>query len=46
MAWTVETLNDVVHAELEEIPDDMRARFVYISQLMRSSDWSRSESRT
>ena len=34
MAWTVETLNDLVDAELEEIPADMRARFRYISQLI------------
>jgi phage-related protein len=34
MAWTVHTLNDVVDAELEELPADMRARFVYISRLI------------
>ena len=34
MAWTVETLGDVVDAELEELPADMRARFHYISQLI------------
>jgi phage-related protein len=34
MAWTVETLNEVVDAELEELPADMRARFRYISQLI------------
>jgi len=34
MAWTVETLNDVVDAELEELPVDMLARFRYISQLI------------
>ena len=34
MAWTAETLNDVVDAELEELPADMRARFRYISQLI------------
>lgn len=34
MAWTVETLNDVVDAELEELPTDMLARFRYISQLI------------
>jgi phage-related protein len=34
MAWTVETLNDVVDAELEELPADMLARFRYISQLI------------
>lgn len=34
MAWTVETLNRVVDAELEELPADMLARFRYISQLI------------
>lgn len=34
MAWTVETLNEVVDAELEELPADMRARFVHISELI------------
>ena len=34
MAWFVETLNDVVDAELEELPADMRARFRYISLLI------------
>ena len=36
MAWTVETLNDTVDAELAELPADMRARFRYISQLATS----------
>jgi phage-related protein len=34
MAWTVETLNEVVDTELEELPADMRARFVHISGLI------------
>lgn len=34
MAWTVETLNEVVDAELEALPADMRARFVHISRLI------------
>jgi phage-related protein len=34
MAWTVETLNDVVDAELEALPADMLARFHYISELI------------
>lgn len=34
MQWTVETLNDVVDAELEELPADMLARFRYIAQLI------------
>ena len=34
MAWTVETLNDIVDAELEELPADMRTRFIHISRLI------------
>jgi phage-related protein len=34
MAWTVETLNSLVDAELEALPADMRARFAYISRLI------------
>ena len=34
MAWTVETLNDVVDAELEDLPADMQASFVHISGLI------------
>ena len=34
MDWTVETLNDVVDAEIEDLPADMRARFRYISPLI------------
>ena len=34
MAWTVETLNEAVDAELEKLPGDMRARFHYISELI------------
>ena len=34
MAWTVETLNDIVDAELGELPADMQASFVYISRLI------------
>jgi hypothetical protein len=34
MPWTVETLNGVVDAELEALPKDMQARFVYISRLI------------
>ena len=32
MAWIVETLNDIVDAELEEQPTDIRARFVHINE--------------
>lgn len=34
MAWTVETLNETVDAELGELPPDMRARLVRISELI------------
>jgi hypothetical protein len=36
MAWTVETLNETVDAELAELPGDMRARLVRISELIES----------
>ena len=36
MAWTVETLNETVDAELAELPADMRARLVRISGLIES----------
>ena len=34
MQWTVETLNEVVDTELNNLPEDMRARFVHISRLI------------
>ena len=36
MAWTVETLNETVDSELVELPTDMRARLVRISELIAS----------
>jgi phage-related protein len=36
MAWTVETLNETVDAELAELPADMRARLARISELVES----------
>ena len=36
MVWTVETLNDTVNEELEALPDDMRARFVRIAELIEA----------
>jgi phage-related protein len=36
MAWTVETLNETVDAELAELPAGMRARLVRISELIES----------
>ncbi len=34
MTWAVETLNQTVDEELEALPTDMKARFVWISQLI------------
>jgi phage-related protein len=36
MAWTVETLNQTVDAELTELPADMRGRLVRISELIEA----------
>jgi phage-related protein len=36
MAWTVETLNETVDAELAGLPADMRARLIRISELIES----------
>ena len=36
MAWSVDTLNETVDAELAELPVDMRARLVRISELIES----------
>ena len=33
-SWTVETLNAVVDSELDDLPADMRARFVRICELI------------
>lgn len=36
MAWVVETLNSKVDNELEVLPTEMRARFVWISRLIET----------
>ena len=36
MPWTVETLNETVDAELAELPADMRARLIRVSELIES----------
>lgn len=36
MAWTVETLSETVDDELSALPNDMRARFVRVAQLIES----------
>ena len=38
--WTVETLNAVTDSELDDLPADMRARFVRICELIAAvSGW-------
>jgi phage-related protein len=37
MRWTVETLNAAVDAEVEALPDDMRARLARLSGLIEQS---------
>jgi phage-related protein len=34
MKWTVETLNPTVDTELDQLPPDMRARFIHVSRLI------------
>jgi phage-related protein len=34
MKWTVETLNQIVEAEVEALPADMRARLAHIAKLI------------
>ena len=34
MSWTVETLNETVDAEVEALPEDMRARLAHIALLI------------
>jgi phage-related protein len=36
MQWTVETIGPVVDAEIEALPADMRAKLVFISDLIES----------
>jgi phage-related protein len=36
MSWTIETFNQKVDTELEQLPDDMQAKFVWISNLIKS----------
>ena len=36
MTWKIETLNPTVDRELEALPDDMKARFFWISKLICS----------
>jgi phage-related protein len=34
VGWTVETLNEIVDAEIEDLPEDMRARLARIARLI------------
>ena len=36
-AWTVETLNETVDAEIDALPDDMRNHFVRISRMIEAN---------
>lgn len=36
MAWVVQTLNETVDQELAALPEDMRARFVRIAELIET----------
>jgi mRNA-degrading endonuclease RelE of RelBE toxin-antitoxin system len=34
MNWTVEILNKAVQKELESLPKDLRAKFLYIAEML------------
>lgn len=36
MNWTVETLDERVDSELEDLPSDMRAKFIWIGELIET----------
>ncbi|SRR5208283_794454 len=41
MPWTVETLDEVVDAEVEALPEDMRARLARIAKLIEEKSLER-----
>ena len=41
MGWTVETLNETVDAEIEALPEDMRARLARIAKLIEEAGLER-----
>ena len=41
MRWTVETLNETVDAEVEALPEDMRARLARIAKLIEEKGLER-----
>jgi hypothetical protein len=45
VGWTVETLNEAVDAEVEALPEDMRARLARVASSSRKTTWSVSASR-
>ena len=46
LSWTVETLNETVDAEVEALPEDMRARLARIAKLIEEKGLERVASRT
>jgi len=41
VGWTVETLNETVDAEIEALPEDMRARLARVARLIEEKDLER-----
>jgi phage-related protein len=41
VGWTVETLNETVEAEVEALPEDMRARLARVAKLIEERDLER-----
>jgi phage-related protein len=41
LSWTVETLNESVEAEVEALPEDMRARLARIAMLIEQKGLER-----
>lgn len=41
MGWTVETLNETVDAEVEALPEDMRARLAHLAKLIEEQGLER-----
>ena len=46
MSWTVKTLNETVEAEVEALPEDMRARLARIAKLIEERGLERVGERT
>jgi hypothetical protein len=41
VGWTVETLDETVDAEIEALPEDMRARLAHVARLIEEKDLER-----